>query len=225
MKEEEEEERRRRRAFPWRRGAVTAHVLPAQRRSVPLGALGVWRKGGSGGREGRSSRKKKKKKKKKKKQKQEREAAGEHGGGKTRRSEPCAMMMSVDVTNRNGPTTTPPNSLNLRSSHNQLLSGDCHQTGLGHAPQVVGKKYALTSIQAAMGLGRWRPPPPSSSSSSSSPRSESPQSPTPSNPQTGQEMTVNQLRKAGQDHNRNTMMSQSQRQRIAVATTADQLKD
>ncbi|XP_029919839.1 amyloid-beta A4 precursor protein-binding family B member 2 isoform X2 [Myripristis murdjan] len=106
----------------------------------------------------------------------------------------CAMMMSVDVTNRNGPAATPPTSLSLRSSHNQLLSGDVIKQGAGTPPKCR-KKYALTSIQSAMGLGEGVP-------SSSSPSS-SPQSSNPSNPKVAKN-GVNQLRKAGKDHNKNT---------------------
>uniref|UniRef100_A0A667X216 Amyloid beta protein binding family B member 2 n=1 Tax=Myripristis murdjan TaxID=586833 RepID=A0A667X216_9TELE len=104
------------------------------------------------------------------------------------------MMMSVDVTNRNGPAATPPTSLSLRSSHNQLLSGDVIKQGAGTPPKCR-KKYALTSIQSAMGLGEGVP-------SSSSPSS-SPQSSNPSNPKVAKN-GVNQLRKAGKDHNKNT---------------------
>ncbi|KAM4604214.1 amyloid beta precursor protein binding family B member 2 isoform 2-T2 [Polymixia lowei] len=107
----------------------------------------------------------------------------------------CAMMMSVDVTNHNGPAATPPTSLSLRSSHNQLLSGDVIKQGSATPPKCR-KKYALTSIQAAMGLGEGMP-------SSSSPPSSSPQSSTPNNPKLAKN-GVNQLRKAGQDHNKNT---------------------
>lgn len=104
------------------------------------------------------------------------------------------MMMSVDVTNRNGPAATPPTSLSLRSSHNQLLSSDVVKQGSATPPKCR-KKYALTSIQAAMGLGEAAP-------SSSSPSSPS-QSLTPNNPKLAKN-GVNQLRKAGQDHNKNT---------------------
>uniref|UniRef100_A0A8C9YHX0 Amyloid beta protein binding family B member 2 n=2 Tax=Sander lucioperca TaxID=283035 RepID=A0A8C9YHX0_SANLU len=107
-------------------------------------------------------------------------------------------MMSVDVTNRNGPTATPPTSLSLRSSHNQLLSSDVIKQGSATPPKCR-KKYALTSIQAAMGLGEAAP---SSSSSSSSPSSPS-HSSTPNNPKLAKN-GMNQLRKAGQDHNKNT---------------------
>lgn len=102
--------------------------------------------------------------------------------------------MSVDVTNRNGPAATPPTSLSLRSSHNQLLSSDVVKQGSATPPKCR-KKYALTSIQAAMGLGEAAP-------SSSSPSSPS-QSLTPNNPKLAKN-GVNQLRKAGQDHNKNT---------------------
>lgn len=104
-------------------------------------------------------------------------------------------MMSVDVTNHNGPAATPPTSLSLRSSHNQLLSSDVIKQGSATPPKCR-KKYALTSIQAAMGLG-------DTASSSSSPSSSPSQSSTPSNPKLAKN-GVNQLRKAGQDHNKNT---------------------
>ncbi|CAL8389329.1 unnamed protein product [Arctogadus glacialis] len=109
-------------------------------------------------------------------------------------------MMSVGVTNRNGPAAAPPTSLNLRSSHNQLLSSDVTKQGSATPPKCR-KKYALTSIQAAMGLGETPPPgssPPSPGSPGSTP------SPTPNNPKLAKN-DVNQLRKAGQDHNRNTV--------------------
>ncbi|XP_054460173.1 amyloid beta precursor protein binding family B member 2 isoform X2 [Anoplopoma fimbria] len=108
-------------------------------------------------------------------------------------------MMSVDVTNRNGPAATPPNSLSLRSSHNQLLSGDVVRQGSATPPKCR-KKYALTSIQAAMGLGEAAAV--AAASSSSSPSSPS-MSPTHSNPKLAKN-GANQLRKAGQDHNKNT---------------------
>uniref|UniRef100_A0A8D3BXY7 Amyloid beta protein binding family B member 2 n=1 Tax=Scophthalmus maximus TaxID=52904 RepID=A0A8D3BXY7_SCOMX len=104
-------------------------------------------------------------------------------------------MMSVDVTNRNGPAATPPTSLSLRSSHNQLLSSDVIIQGSATPPKCR-KKYALTSIQTAMGLGEAVPSSPSPSSSPS-------QSLTPNNPKLAKN-GVNQLRKAGQDHNKNT---------------------
>lgn len=102
--------------------------------------------------------------------------------------------MSVDVTNHNGPAATPPTSLSLRSSHNQLLDSDVTQQGCGTPPKCR-KKYALTSIQAAMGLGE-------AVSASSSPASSPSQPSNPSNPKVAKN-GVNQLRKAGQDHNKN----------------------
>ncbi|XP_026214717.1 amyloid-beta A4 precursor protein-binding family B member 2 isoform X2 [Anabas testudineus] len=105
------------------------------------------------------------------------------------------MMMSVDVTNRNGPAATPPTSLSLRSSHNQQLSSDIIKQGSATPPKCR-KKYALTSIQAAMGLGEAVP-------SSSSPSSSPSQSSTPNNPKLAKN-GANQLRKAGQDHNKNS---------------------
>lgn len=102
--------------------------------------------------------------------------------------------MSVDVTNHNGPAATPPTSLSLRSSHNQLLDSDVSQQGSGTPPKCR-KKYALTSIQAAMGLGEGV-------SASSSPASSPSQASNPSNPKVAKN-GVNQLRKAGQDHNKN----------------------
>lgn len=105
------------------------------------------------------------------------------------------MMMSVDVTNHNSPAATPPTSLSLRSSHNQLLSGDVIKQGSATPPKCR-KKYALTSIQSAMGLGESAP-------CSSSPSSSPSQSSTPSNPKLAKN-GMNQLRKAGQDHNKNT---------------------
>ncbi|XP_019732056.1 amyloid beta A4 precursor protein-binding family B member 2 isoform X9 [Hippocampus comes] len=106
-----------------------------------------------------------------------------------------ATMMSVDVTNRNGPSAKPPTSLSLRSSHNQLLSSDVITQG-SSTPPKCRKKYALTNIQTAMGLGEAVPP-------SSSPSSSPSQLVTPNNPKVAKN-GVNQLRKAGQDHNKNT---------------------
>ncbi|KAM3831855.1 amyloid beta precursor protein binding family B member 2 isoform 5-T10 [Vipera latastei] len=57
-----------------------------------------------------------------------------------------------DVVNRNGPAT-PPNTLQLRSSHNELLNAEIKHTEVKHTtPPKCRKKYALTSIQTAMGL-------------------------------------------------------------------------
>nr|XP_020457848.1 amyloid beta A4 precursor protein-binding family B member 2 isoform X1 [Monopterus albus]XP_020457849.1 amyloid beta A4 precursor protein-binding family B member 2 isoform X1 [Monopterus albus] len=123
-------------------------------------------------------------------------------------------MMSVDVTNRNGPAATPPTSLSLRSSHNQLLSSDVIKQGSATPPKCR-KKYALTSIQAAMGLGESAP-------SSSSPSSSPSQSLTPSNPKLAKN-GVNQLRKAGQDHNKNTTVPDLMDLECNSETIADDL--
>ncbi|XP_053533472.1 amyloid beta precursor protein binding family B member 2 isoform X2 [Ictalurus punctatus] len=79
---------------------------------------------------------------------------------------PHSSSTSMDAANCNGPTVTPPTSLSLRSSHNQLLSGDVVNQGQTTPPKCR-KKYALMSMQSAMGLGDNAAPPPSSSSSSS----------------------------------------------------------
>ncbi|XP_036438810.1 amyloid-beta A4 precursor protein-binding family B member 2 isoform X2 [Colossoma macropomum] len=79
---------------------------------------------------------------------------------------PCNSSPSVDVANHNGPSATPPTSLSLLSSHNQLLSGDVVKQGQATPPKCR-KKYALTSIQSAMGLSDGPAPPASSSSTSS----------------------------------------------------------
>ncbi|XP_060772600.1 amyloid beta precursor protein binding family B member 2 isoform X2 [Neoarius graeffei] len=76
---------------------------------------------------------------------------------------PHSSSPSMDAANCNGPTVTPPTSLSLRSSHNQLLSGDVVNQGQATPPKCR-KKYALTSMQSAMGLGDGAAPPPSSSS-------------------------------------------------------------
>lgn len=98
---------------------------------------------------------------------------------------------SVDLANRNGPSATPPTSLSLRSSHNQLLSGDVINQGQATPPKCR-KKYALTSIQSAMGLGEGVVPPSSSSATTANPKLA--------------KNGANQLRKAAerQDHNKNT---------------------
>uniref|UniRef100_A0A673GG89 Amyloid beta (A4) precursor protein-binding, family B, member 2b n=1 Tax=Sinocyclocheilus rhinocerous TaxID=307959 RepID=A0A673GG89_9TELE len=98
---------------------------------------------------------------------------------------------SVDVANHNGPSATPPNSLSLLSSHNQLLSGDVIKQGQTTPPKCR-KKYALTSIQSAMGLGEGMTPPLSSSATTANPKLA--------------KNGANQLRKAAerQDHNKNT---------------------
>ncbi|XP_070613134.1 amyloid beta precursor protein binding family B member 2 isoform X6 [Erythrolamprus reginae] len=57
-----------------------------------------------------------------------------------------------DVVNRNGPTM-PPNTLHLRSSHNELLNAEIKHTEVKNVtPPKCRKKYALTNIQTAMGL-------------------------------------------------------------------------
>ncbi|XP_069833665.1 amyloid beta precursor protein binding family B member 2 isoform X3 [Dendropsophus ebraccatus] len=63
-----------------------------------------------------------------------------------------ASHSATDIVNRNGPVS-PPNTLNLRSSHNELLNSDVKQTETkSDTPPKCRKKYALTNIQAAMGL-------------------------------------------------------------------------
>uniref|UniRef100_UPI00398E745B amyloid beta precursor protein binding family B member 2-like isoform X7 n=1 Tax=Pristiophorus japonicus TaxID=55135 RepID=UPI00398E745B len=59
----------------------------------------------------------------------------------------------TDVVNRNS-SATPPNTLNLRSSHNKLVNSEIKNTEIkNNTPPKCRKKYALTNIQAAMGLG------------------------------------------------------------------------
>ncbi|KAF4790418.1 amyloid beta precursor protein binding family B member 2 [Turdus rufiventris] len=59
---------------------------------------------------------------------------------------------TTDVVNRNSPAT-PPNTLNLRSSHNELLNAEIRHTETKNStPPKCRKKYALTNIQTAMGL-------------------------------------------------------------------------
>ncbi|KAG8453615.1 hypothetical protein GDO86_000300 [Hymenochirus boettgeri] len=63
-----------------------------------------------------------------------------------------ASHSATDIVNRNGPVN-PPNTLNLRSSHNELLNADLkHTETKSITPPKCRKKYALTNIQAAMGL-------------------------------------------------------------------------
>ncbi|XP_073898485.1 amyloid beta precursor protein binding family B member 2 isoform X3 [Castor canadensis] len=63
-----------------------------------------------------------------------------------------ASSGTTDVANRNSPAT-PPNTLNLRSSHNELLNAEIkHADVKNSTPPKCRKKYALTNIQAAMGL-------------------------------------------------------------------------
>uniref|UniRef100_A0A8C9P4U8 Amyloid beta precursor protein binding family B member 2 n=1 Tax=Spermophilus dauricus TaxID=99837 RepID=A0A8C9P4U8_SPEDA len=63
-----------------------------------------------------------------------------------------ASSGTTDVANRNSPAT-PPNTLNLRSSHNELLNAEIkHSDTKNSTPPKCRKKYALTNIQVAMGL-------------------------------------------------------------------------
>nr|XP_014432225.1 amyloid-beta A4 precursor protein-binding family B member 2 isoform X3 [Pelodiscus sinensis] len=63
-----------------------------------------------------------------------------------------ASSSTTDVVNRNNPAT-PPNTLNLRSSHNELLNAEMKHTETKNStPPKCRKKYALTNIQTAMGL-------------------------------------------------------------------------
>ncbi|XP_021491166.1 amyloid beta precursor protein binding family B member 2 isoform X6 [Meriones unguiculatus] len=63
-----------------------------------------------------------------------------------------ASSGTTDIANRNSPAT-PPNTLNLRSSHNELLNAEIkHSDSKNSTPPKCRKKYALTNIQAAMGL-------------------------------------------------------------------------
>ncbi|XP_069780932.1 amyloid beta precursor protein binding family B member 2-like isoform X1 [Narcine bancroftii] len=58
----------------------------------------------------------------------------------------------TDIVNRNS-SATPPNTLNLRSSHNKLVNSEIQNTEIKNNTPKCRKKYALTNIQAAMGLG------------------------------------------------------------------------
>uniref|UniRef100_A0A8C7EM50 Amyloid beta protein binding family B member 2 n=1 Tax=Neovison vison TaxID=452646 RepID=A0A8C7EM50_NEOVI len=63
-----------------------------------------------------------------------------------------ASSGATDITNRNSPAT-PPNTLHLRSSHNELLNAEIKHTETKNStPPKCRKKYALTNIQVAMGL-------------------------------------------------------------------------
>ncbi|XP_074984056.1 amyloid beta precursor protein binding family B member 2 isoform X6 [Caretta caretta] len=63
-----------------------------------------------------------------------------------------ASNSTTDIVNRNNPAT-PPNTLNLRSSHNELLNAEIKHTETKNStPPKCRKKYALTNIQTAMGL-------------------------------------------------------------------------
>ncbi|XP_069057988.1 amyloid beta precursor protein binding family B member 2 isoform X2 [Pleurodeles waltl] len=63
-----------------------------------------------------------------------------------------ASHSATDIANRNS-AVTPPNTLSLRSSHNELLNTDVkHTETKSTTPPKCRKKYALTNIQTAMGL-------------------------------------------------------------------------
>ncbi|XP_078534393.1 amyloid beta precursor protein binding family B member 2 isoform X7 [Lissotriton helveticus] len=63
-----------------------------------------------------------------------------------------ASHSATDIANRNSPVT-PPNTLSLRSSHNELLNTEVkHTETKSITPPKCRKKYALTNIQTAMGL-------------------------------------------------------------------------
>ncbi|XP_061107658.1 amyloid beta precursor protein binding family B member 2-like isoform X3 [Conger conger] len=106
-----------------------------------------------------------------------------------------------DVANRSSPLPTPPTSLSLRSSHNQLLNCDVIKQG---SPELRGsatppkcrKKYALTNIQSAMGLGEPLLPPASAPSSTTTTSTSS------SNPKLAKN-GANQLRKEAEQNDLN----------------------
>lgn len=110
---------------------------------------------------------------------------------------PHSSSPSMDAANCNGPTVTPPTSLSLRSSHNQLLSGEVVVNQGQATPPKCRKKYALMSIQSAMGLGDGTAP--------SSPSSLSSVTGNATNLKLAKN-GANQLRKAAelQDQNKNT---------------------
>uniref|UniRef100_A0AAY4A6P7 Amyloid beta (A4) precursor protein-binding, family B, member 2b n=1 Tax=Denticeps clupeoides TaxID=299321 RepID=A0AAY4A6P7_9TELE len=97
----------------------------------------------------------------------------------------CNSTPTVDLTNHNSSQVTPPTSLTLRSSHNLLLSDNGIKHGMATPPKCR-KKYALTSIQSAMGLSDTSVP-----TDSNSKRAKN---------------GANQLRKEAEqhDHNKNT---------------------
>ncbi|XP_039607275.1 amyloid-beta A4 precursor protein-binding family B member 2 isoform X3 [Polypterus senegalus] len=106
---------------------------------------------------------------------------------------------TTDVVNRNA-HATPPNSLSLRSSHNELLNIEVKHTEVkNNTPPKCRKKYAMTSIQSAMGLSEPSAQPLLSGNSSSSTANSS----TSANPKLAKN-GENQLRKAAeQDMNKN----------------------
>ncbi|XP_012621537.1 amyloid beta precursor protein binding family B member 2 isoform X2 [Microcebus murinus] len=74
------------------------------------------------------------------------------GSGVGTRAAFMASGSPADVSHRSGPAT-PPNTLLLRSSHNELLNAEIkHTEAKNSTPPKCRKKYALTNIQAAMGL-------------------------------------------------------------------------
>lgn len=63
---------------------------------------------------------------------------------------------NVGLANRSGPSTTPPTSLSLRSSYNQLLGRDVikesMETGSSATLPKSRQRYAMTSVRSAMGI-------------------------------------------------------------------------
>ncbi|XP_062386611.1 amyloid beta precursor protein binding family B member 2 isoform X2 [Sardina pilchardus] len=111
----------------------------------------------------------------------------------------CNSTPSVDVANHNSDSpVSPPTSLSLRSSHNQLLSTELLKQG-SSTPPKCRKKYALTSIQSAMGLGLGQGDAPANAPATD------PALDSASNPKHAKN-GANQLRKAAeqQDVNKNT---------------------
>nr|XP_046261305.1 amyloid beta precursor protein binding family B member 2 isoform X2 [Scatophagus argus] len=63
---------------------------------------------------------------------------------------------NVGLTSRSGPSATPPSSLTLRSSYNQLLGRDVikesMETGSSATLPKSRQRYAMTSVRSAMGI-------------------------------------------------------------------------
>ncbi|XP_039976439.1 amyloid-beta A4 precursor protein-binding family B member 2 isoform X2 [Xiphias gladius] len=63
---------------------------------------------------------------------------------------------NVGLANRSGPSSTPPTSLSLRSSYNQLLGRDVikesTETGSSATLPKSRQRYAMTSVRSAMGI-------------------------------------------------------------------------
>ncbi|XP_050928247.1 amyloid beta precursor protein binding family B member 2 isoform X2 [Lates calcarifer] len=63
---------------------------------------------------------------------------------------------NVGLANRGGPSSTPPTSLSLRSSYNQLLGRDVikesMETGSSATLPKSRQRYAMTSVRSAMGI-------------------------------------------------------------------------